>query len=111
MEENHGRRPREGWAHVLSTLACRPFLECGNDRKCDAHGAFCRSILLAGFHAYVSAPSGWVRPSPHRALDIREIPGIVEDYRKAAERGKSAGFDGVELYAGNGLLTRPLAER
>src|ERR1700730_4574622 len=52
----------------------------------------------------VSAPSGWVRPSPHRALDIREIPDIVEDYRKAAERAKSAGFDGVELHAGNGYL-------
>jgi N-ethylmaleimide reductase len=52
----------------------------------------------------VSAPSGWVRHSPHRALDIREIPDIVEDYRKAAERAKSAGFDGVELHAGNGYL-------
>jgi N-ethylmaleimide reductase len=52
----------------------------------------------------VSAPSGWVQPSPHRALDISEIPGIVEDYRKAAERAKAAGFDGVELHAGNGYL-------
>jgi N-ethylmaleimide reductase len=34
----------------------------------------------------VSTPSGWAKPSPHRALDIKEIPGIVEDYRKAAER-------------------------
>ena len=41
----------------------------------------------------VSTPSGWVKPSPHRALDISEIPGIVEDYRKAAERAKAAGFD------------------
>ncbi len=52
----------------------------------------------------VSAPNGWVKPSPHRALDIEEIPGIVEDYRKAAERAKAAGFDGVELHAGNGYL-------
>src|SRR5271156_233179 len=52
----------------------------------------------------VSAPSGWVQPSPHRALDISEIPGIVEDYRKAASRAKTAGFDGVELHAGNGYL-------
>ena len=52
----------------------------------------------------VSAPSGWVQPSPHRALDISEIPGIVEDYRKAAARAKTAGFDGVELHAGNGYL-------
>src|SRR5258708_18002390 len=33
----------------------------------------------------VSTPSGWVRPSPHRALDLAEIPDIIEDYRKAAE--------------------------
>jgi N-ethylmaleimide reductase len=52
----------------------------------------------------VSAPSGWIQPSPHRALDIAEIQGIVEDYRKAAERAKAAGFDGVELHAANGYL-------
>jgi len=52
----------------------------------------------------VSTPSGWVKPSPHRALDIAEIPGVVEDYRKAAERAKTAGFDGVELHAANGYL-------
>jgi N-ethylmaleimide reductase len=52
----------------------------------------------------VSAPGGWVRSSPHRALDISEIPGIVEDYRKAAAHAKAAGFDGVELHAGNGYL-------
>jgi N-ethylmaleimide reductase len=52
----------------------------------------------------VSAPGRWVQSSPHRALDISEIPGIVEDYRKAAARAKAAGFDGVELHAGNGYL-------
>jgi N-ethylmaleimide reductase len=52
----------------------------------------------------VSGPGGWVKSSPHRALDISEIPGIVELYRKAAERAKSAGFDGVELHSANGYL-------
>src|SRR5260221_17426 len=51
-----------------------------------------------------STPHGWLQPSPHRALEIREIPGVVGDYRKAAERAKAAGFDGVELHAGNGYL-------
>ena len=51
-----------------------------------------------------STPHGWVKPSPHRALEISEIRGIVEDYRKAAERAKAAGFDGVELHAANGYL-------
>src|SRR5271170_3008112 len=49
----------------------------------------------------VSTPHGWTKPSPHRALDIEEIPGVVEDYRGAAERAKAAGFDGVELHAAN----------
>ena len=52
----------------------------------------------------VSTPHGWVSPSPHRALDPAEIPGIIEDYRKAAERAKAADFDGVELHAANGYL-------
>ncbi len=52
----------------------------------------------------VSGPGGWVQPSPHRALEITEIPGIIEDYRKAAQRAKDAGFDGVELHAANGYL-------
>jgi N-ethylmaleimide reductase len=52
----------------------------------------------------VSAPSGWIKPSSHRALDIAEIPGIIADYRKAAERAKAAGFDGVELHAANGTF-------
>jgi N-ethylmaleimide reductase len=56
-----------------------------------------------------STPRGWQQPSPHRSLDIREIPSIVEDYRKAAGRAKAAGFDGVELHAGNGYLNRSIS--
>ncbi|WP_213804321.1 alkene reductase [Granulicella sp. dw_53] len=52
----------------------------------------------------ISTPGGWQLTSPHRALEIPEIKAIVEDYRKAAERAKSAGFDGVELHAANGYL-------
>ena len=37
-------------------------------------------------------------------MKISEIPGIIEEYRKAAARAKEAGFDGVELSAGNGYL-------
>jgi len=34
-----------------------------------------------------------------RALETEEIAGLVENYRKAAERAKEAGFDGVEIHA------------
>ena len=39
-----------------------------------------------------------------RPLRTDEIPGVVEDYRKAAENAKEAGFDGVQLHAANGYL-------
>jgi N-ethylmaleimide reductase len=39
-----------------------------------------------------------------RALEIEEIPRIVEDYRLGAERAKKAGFDGVEIHGANGYL-------
>lgn len=39
-----------------------------------------------------------------RALETNEIPGIVEDYRHAAECAKRAGFDGVEIHSANCYL-------
>ncbi|MES0808484.1 alkene reductase [Roseibium sp. SCPC15] len=42
-------------------------------------------------------------PTP-RALSVEEIPGIVADYRKAAENARKAGFDGIEVHAANGYL-------
>ncbi len=51
-----------------------------------------------------STPQGWIQPSPHRALTVPEIAGIVEDYRRAAQNAMAAGFNGVELHAANGYL-------
>jgi len=39
-----------------------------------------------------------------RALEIDEIPGIIAQYKHAAEMAKKAGFDGVEVHAANGYL-------
>ena len=39
-----------------------------------------------------------------RALATAEIPGLINDYRHAAECAKRAGFDGVEIHAANGYL-------
>ncbi len=51
-----------------------------------------------------STPGGWLKPSPHRALEISEIADVVNDYRRAAAMAKEAGFDGVELHGANGYL-------
>ena len=46
-----------------------------------------------------------VRPYPvPRALEAREIPGIVRAYRRGAENAQAAGFDGVEIHGANGYL-------
>jgi len=39
-----------------------------------------------------------------RALETAELPGIIEDFRKAAQNAVNAGFDGVEIHAANGYL-------
>ena len=43
--------------------------------------------------------------SEPRALELAEIPGIVEDFRRAAKAAvRDAGFDGIEIHAANGYL-------
>lgn len=41
--------------------------------------------------------------TPH-ALELDEIPGIIEAYRQGARNAMAAGFDGVEVHAANGYL-------
>ena len=60
------------------------------------------SVVL--FEGVALTADGFVPVSPHRALGIEEIPGIVEEFRVAAHRARDAGFDGVELHAANGYL-------
>lgn len=47
---------------------------------------------------------GFVETSEPRALALDEIPGILEDYRRAARAAIDAGFDAVEIHAANGYL-------
>jgi N-ethylmaleimide reductase len=47
---------------------------------------------------------GFAPMTTPRALEIGEIAGIVEDYRRGAANAKAAGFDGVEIHAANGYL-------
>ena len=53
-----------------------------------------QAFTEAGFKPFVTP----------RALAEAEIPGIVADYRHAAECALQAGFDGVEIHGANGYL-------
>src|SRR5215468_7433491 len=46
--------------------------------------------------------NGKVKIVTPRALETRELPSVVEQFRSAAENAKAAGFDGVELHGANG---------
>jgi N-ethylmaleimide reductase len=45
-----------------------------------------------------------VRYETPRALEISEIPGVIDAYRQAARNALQAGFDGVEVHGANGYL-------
>ena len=53
---------------------------------------------------YIHTPIGKKPYEDPRALKTDEIPSVVEDYHRAAEQAKRAGFDGVELHGANGYL-------
>ncbi|MBB5033313.1 alkene reductase [Prosthecobacter vanneervenii] len=59
------------------------------------------AIAAAGHVSLVRPEKPFVTP---RALELAEIPGIVEAFRKGAENAKLAGFDGVEIHGANGYL-------
>ncbi len=52
----------------------------------------------------VNGQAQFIDTSAPRALDAAELPGIVEDYRRAAANAITAGLDGVEIHAANGYL-------
>lgn len=54
--------------------------------------------------------NGFVEVSEPRALELKELPGIVADYRKAAAHAIKAGFDGVEIHGANGYLLDQFAK-
>jgi N-ethylmaleimide reductase len=53
---------------------------------------------------YIHTPEGKQAYETPRALQTDEISIVIEDYRRAAQRAKDAGFDGIELHAANGYL-------
>jgi 2,4-dienoyl-CoA reductase-like NADH-dependent reductase (Old Yellow Enzyme family) len=60
------------------------------------------SALAASGHVSLVRPKTSY-PVP-RALELKEIAGIVAAYRQGAQNAKRAGFDGVEIHGANGYL-------
>ncbi|HVT25461.1 MAG TPA: alkene reductase [Rhizomicrobium sp.] len=52
----------------------------------------------------VRLAQGFVAPVVPRAMEISEIHEVIESFAVATRHAAEAGFDGVELHAGNGYL-------
>jgi N-ethylmaleimide reductase len=48
--------------------------------------------------------------SEPRALELSEIPGIIDDFRRGTANALAAGFDGVEIHGANGYLLDQFAK-
>jgi N-ethylmaleimide reductase len=48
--------------------------------------------------------------SEPRALELSEIPDIIDDFKRAAANALEAGFDGVEIHGANGYLLDQFAK-
>lgn len=62
------------------------------------------SAIRPKSQTYIEIGAGRVDLPTPRALAVDELPGIVDDYRRATRNALRAGFDGVELHAANGYL-------
>ncbi|MFW6052866.1 MAG: NADH:flavin oxidoreductase [Desulfosalsimonas sp.] len=78
----------------------------------DAGGKILLQLAHAGYHAYTPAtgqppcaPSDLgISKTPRHALTAEEIAQIKENFALAAQRAKTAGFDGVQIHAAHGYL-------
>ncbi len=103
----------DGWKQVVDSIRAKGgkvFLQLWHMGRA-SHSDFHQGQLPVAPSAIaiegdkIHTPSGEKKPyEVPRALETEEIPKIVEDYRRAAERAWEAGFDGVEIHSANGYL-------
>ncbi len=101
-----------GWSRLVSALHARGtpmFLQlwhCGRASHSSFHGGqpavSASAIKING--DYLHTPQGKQPYETPRPLTTAEVAAVVDDYRRAAERAKAAGFDGVEIHSANGYL-------
>lgn len=100
-----------GWRKVTDAVHAkggRIFVQLwhvGRVSHVDLHGGeapVAPSAIRAETKTFVN--NGFADVSQPRALELEEIPGIIEDFRQAAANAIEAGFDGVEVHGANGYL-------
>lgn len=72
------------------------------DLQPDGQAPVAPSAIIADGNTYTA--NGFVPVSMPRALETDEIPGIIDQYKLAAENARRAGFDGIEVHSANSYL-------
>ncbi len=100
-----------GWSTLVDGVHARGgriVMQLGHDGRQShadlSNGAAPIAPSVVPFQGQALTKAGWVPVSPHRAIEIEEIPPLIESFRQAAVRARAAGFDGVELHNANGYL-------
>jgi N-ethylmaleimide reductase len=91
----------EGGTMVAQLMHCGRV--CHADNKAADAETVAPSAIAARGDMYTDT-AGMQPFSAPRALREDEIPGVVEQYRKATQNAFDAGFDGVELHGTSGYL-------
>jgi len=102
----------EGWKQVtekVTSAGTTVFLQlwhCGRASHSDFHGGelpvSASAVKLNGDE--IHTPMGKKQYETPRPLTADEIKAVVNDYHKASENAKRAGFPGIEVHAANGYL-------
>ncbi len=103
---------RDGWRIVtdkVNPTGSHLFLQlwhCGRASHSDFHDGelpvSASPVKLQGDQ--IHTPQGKKDYETPRALTIEEIGKTVDDYRKAAQYARDAGFSGIEVHSANGYL-------
>ncbi len=107
----HSAEQVAGWKKITDAVHARggvlfaQLWHVGRASHPDFHGGELPVAPSAiGFDGEVFTSRGKTRMVTPRALETAELPGVVEQFRRAAENARAAGFDGVELHGSNGYL-------
>lgn len=108
----------DGWGKVTDAVHAeggRIFLQLWHvgrishvDLQANGSAPVAPSAIRAEAKTFVN--NRFVDVSEPRALELDELPGIVNDFRQAAVNAIAAGFDGVEIHGANGYLLDQFAK-
>jgi N-ethylmaleimide reductase len=109
----HSAEQMNGWRLVTKAVHSaggRIFLQLWhvgrqshNDLQPGGQAPVAPSAIAGSGQSAISPGVSRDHPVP-RALETEEIPQVVKEFRRGAELGREAGFDGVEIHGANGYL-------